>query len=147
MRGLTRRSVLVALALPGAVFPVSADAPPAAVTYVEPSEIRPRVEAGEVALVDVRTPPEWAKSGVAEGAAQIAMQDPKLGARLLAVLEGDPTRPIALICATGMRSRAVAEAMLRHGFTNVYSVKGGLFGSAESAGWIRSGLPVVPAKP
>lgn len=93
-------------------------------------------------LVDVRTPGEWAEGGVAEGAELIAMQDPEIGAKLYALTGGDPNAPIALICRTGARSGHVAKLMAQAGYTNVYSVDGGMVGSPTGKGWTRIGLPV-----
>lgn len=143
MMTTTRRMMLLGAVALVAAPPVLA-APEAEVQQIEASVVQAQIDAGEVALVDVRTPQEWAQSGIAEGAVPIAMQDPELGDKLAALLEDDPTKPIALICATGVRSQAVADAMLRHGFTNVYNVKGGMFGSIHGPGWIKSDLPVVP---
>lgn len=97
---------------------------------------------GELLLVDVRTPGEWAESGIAAGAAAIAMQDPELGPKLMELMEGDKSRPIALICRTGVRSGRVAHAMLSAGFTQVYSVGEGMFGSSAGPGWLARGLPI-----
>ena len=90
----------------------------------------------------MREPEEWAETGVPEGAQRINMRNPRLGALLEAATGGDRDAPVALICRTGARSKAVADAMARAGYTNVYSVMGGLLGSAQDPGWARAGLPV-----
>ena len=105
-------------------------------------EAHEKAQAGEITLIDVREPDEWAESGVAQGAQRINMRNPQLGAKLDAALGGDRDAPVALICRTGARSQAVADAMARAGFTNVYSVGDGMFGSPRGPGWLRSGLPV-----
>lgn len=117
-----------------------------AIQQITPAEAHAQVGAGTLTLIDVRTPGEWAEGGVAEGALTIAMQDPALGARLAEATGGDKSAPVALICRTGARSSAVAEAMQTHGYTNVYSVTGGMTGSTDGPGWRRSGLPVEAAR-
>ena len=116
------------------------------VSLVTPANAHAKQQAGEAILVDVREPHEWAEDGVAEGAELIAMRDPQLGAKLQALTGGDKDAPIALICRSGVRSNIVAAAMLRAGYTNVYSVQGGMSGSSSAPGWRRSGLPLAPAK-
>jgi len=83
---------------------------------------------------------------IASGAQTIAMQDRALGARLAEATGGDKSAPVALICRTGARSSAVAAAMQAHGYTNVYSVTGGMVGSGDGPGWRRMGLPVEAAR-
>ena len=116
------------------------------VKLITPTDAHAQRQAQEILLVDVREPDEWADGGVAAGADRIAMQDPAIGAKLDALTGGDRTAPIALICRTGARSGAVAAAMARAGYTNVYSVDGGMLGSSTGPGWRRSGLPVESVK-
>ena len=99
----------------------------------------------EIVLIDVRTPQEWNSTGVAENAHTVAMQDPALGAKLDSLTAGNTAKPVALICATGVRSGRVANAMARAGYTKVYSVDEGMHGSSSGPGWLRRGLPL--AKP
>lgn len=132
-----RRTFLAGLLALCAV-PVSAQD----IQLITPSEAHSALRAGEITLVDVRTPAEWAEGGIAQGAETIAMQDPEIAAKLDALTGGDRSAPVALICRTGARSGAVAAAMARAGYTNVYSVTGGMLGSSSGPGWKRSGLPV-----
>ena len=112
------------------------------VQLISPNDAHAKRQAGEVKLVDVREPAEWADGGVAEGADLIAMRDPAIRAKLDALTGGDKNAPIALICRTGIRSGIVAEALAKAGYTNVYSVNGGMIGSSTGPGWRRIGLPV-----
>lgn len=139
---LARRSFL-ALTLAAMASPVMANQ---AVQQMTPADAHIRVDAGTLTLIDVRTPEEWADGGIASGAQTIAMQDPALGARLAEATGGDKSAPVALICRTGARSSAVAAAMQAHGYTNVYSVTGGMVGSGDGPGWRRMGLPVEAAQ-
>ena len=138
---MIRRTVLAGLLALCAIPAFAED-----VRLITPPDAYSALNEGKIALVDVRTPGEWAEDGIAEGAETIAMQDPEIGAKLDALTGGDRSAPIALICRTGARSGAVAAAMARAGYTNVYSVAGGMLGSAEGPGWKRSGLPVEAKK-
>jgi rhodanese-related sulfurtransferase len=45
-------------------------------------------------------------------------------------------KPVYLICASGHRSRNGAKTLLKLGYTDVYSVSGGI------QAWLKAGLPV-----
>lgn len=98
--------------------------------------------AGELVLVDIRRPDEWARTGVAEGAIALDMRDAGFVERLLAAVEGKRDTSIALICARGVRSRQLARQMRDAGFTAVFDVPEGMLGSGAGPGWLRAGLPV-----
>lgn len=112
------------------------------VQLISPADAHEKRQSGEVKLVDVRERFEWEEGGVAEGADLIAMHDPQLAAKFDALTGGDKNAPVALICRTGVRSGIVAQALARAGYTNVYSVNGGMIGSSTGPGWKRTGLPV-----
>ncbi len=109
-----------------------------------PDEAHKRVQADEITLVDIRRPDEWAETGVAEGAHKLDMRDPAMIDNLTALLDGDRTAPVAVICHRGVRSKRLSKAMVKAGFTNVYDVSEGMAGNwFGGKGWIRRGLPVV----
>ena len=112
------------------------------VQLISPVDAHEKRRSGEVKLVDVRERFEWEEGGVAEGADLIAMRDPQIAAKFDALTGGDKNAPVALICRTGVRSGIVAQALARAGYTNVYSVNGGMIGSSTGPGWKRTGLPV-----
>lgn len=116
------------------------------VRLISPTEAHAKRQSGEAKLVDVRERFEWEEGGVAEGADLIAMRDPELIAKFEALTGGDKNAPLALICRTGIRSGRVAEELARAGYTNVYSVNGGMIGSSKGPGWKRIGLPVEAVK-
>jgi hydroxyacylglutathione hydrolase len=94
-------------------------------------ELRNRIEASAVNVVDVRQPAEWA-GGHIEGATFIT------GAELPSRLHQVPNhKPVAFICSTGYRSTIAASllAPLRPG--KVLSVAGGM------SAWTTSGYPTV----
>ncbi len=139
---LLNRRFMIAAPTAFAAFPVFAEE----VRLLTAIEAHEKASAGEIVLIDVREPDEWAESGVAEGAERINMRNPRLGAMLDAALGGNRDAAVALICRTGARSQAIADAMARSGFTNVFSVGDGMFGSSRGPGWLRSGLPLDKAR-
>ena len=98
---------------------------------------------GEVVLVDIRTPREWAQTGVPEGAHAIDMRRDDFLAALSQVAGSDKGRPIAVICARGVRSARLSRALTEAGYTNIVDVPEGMLGSGAGPGWLKTGLPVV----
>lgn len=111
-----------------------------------PPEAQTKLQAGDITLIDVRTPEEWRSSGTAPSAQQIDLQDPDgaagFAAKVLAAVHGDKTAPIAVICRTGSRSSYAQRYLLAQGFTRVFNVSEGMSGSSAGPGWIERGLPV-----
>ncbi len=101
------------------------------------------LSAGKVTLVDIRRPKEWAQTGVAEGAERLDMRRRDFVAALDTLVDGDRSAPVALICATGGRSRWLSNALSEAGYTQIYDVSEGMMGSRVGPGWLRRGLPVV----
>lgn len=93
---------------------------------------RQRQQAG-IRLLDVRQPHEQAE-GMAEGAEAIDMAT--LIDRPGEVLAGCQDQPLLLICRSGARSLAAAQALDAAGFREVASVDGG------TEGWRADGLPI-----
>ncbi len=103
------------------------------------------LEVGGVLLVDIRAPVELFHSGLPEGAKNVTMESPKFVDYLLEELGGDKSRPVALICATGKRSKAAKEYLEAQGFSNVTDVYDGMFGNESCGpGWVEQGLPTKP---
>ena len=97
---------------------------------ITPAEAARRVEAGEVLLLDVREPHEWA-AGRAPGAVHVPLGE----------LPSNPPprdRPIVAVCHYGGRSGMAADAMAAAGY-EVENLVGGM------DAWERAGLPVVDA--
>jgi rhodanese-related sulfurtransferase len=102
--------------------------------------------AGEMTIVDVRSPMEWRMTGIPEGALPVTIHNPG-GAQafleeIVAVVGGDRSRPIALICAGGARSGAARALLEANGFTDVHNLHEGMQGSRHGNGWLAEGLPV-----
>jgi len=98
----------------------------------------------DLVLIDVRTPEEWAQTGIAEGAHPISMLDREFLNQLALLQEENPGKRVAFICASGRRSALVQAELERRGYENIYSVYGGTTGSRNAPGWIREGLPISP---
>jgi rhodanese-related sulfurtransferase len=82
-------------------------------------------------LLDVRTPQER-QQGYIAGSVLIPID--QIEKR---IAEVPKNRPVIVYCAVGSRSRPVAQALARNGYTEVYNMKDGIFG------WYRNGLPVT----
>ncbi|PTY00657.1 rhodanese-like domain-containing protein [Opitutus sp. ER46] len=102
------------------------------------ASIAPRVQAGEILLVDVREPDEWA-GGVGEHAHLLPMSDlrgPR--AQWRSFLQQAKGREVFVYCASGMRSARVAQLLATEGVT---ATNAGGIGDLASAGW-----PIVPPR-
>jgi len=102
-----------------------------------------RSEAGELLLIDIRRPDEWAATGSAKGAHRLDLRRSDFFEALSGLANGAKGRPIALICAKGVRSARLANQLTDQGFTNIINVTEGMLGSAAGPGWVARGLPVV----
>jgi rhodanese-related sulfurtransferase len=94
------------------------------VPELTPTEFCARWSAAErgksVVLLDVRELDELEAAAVSE-ALHIPMRE--IPARLV---ELDRTVPLVVMCHSGGRSRRVAEFLLGNGFSNVFSLRGGI---------------------
>jgi rhodanese-related sulfurtransferase len=107
-----------------------------------------RAAEGSITLVDIRLPSEWRRTGVGINAIAITMHQGIYNfVDQLKKVDGGKDRPIALICAEGVRSAAMQKLLKQFGFKGVIDVHEGMEGSAEGPGWIKSGLPVTPYNP
>jgi rhodanese-related sulfurtransferase len=105
-----------------------------------------QTRAGQLTLIDIRTPREWRQTGIAEGALPIDMTQKTFVQEILAAVDGNKAAPIGIICRTGNRTTYTQKALQNMGFTNVYNVKEGMIGSGAGPGWIQRGLPVTDCK-
>ncbi|AML53398.1 rhodanese-like domain-containing protein [Falsihalocynthiibacter arcticus] len=139
---LNRRTLLGFIAaLPAATF--------APITFAQNREVWSVSEAyealqlDEILLLDIRSPQEWAETGVAQGAWPVSLHEEGFSERLMAARTLAQDRPVALICATGGRSGAVYKNLKAAGYENFIDVSEGMHGSSAGAGWINTGLPIV----
>jgi rhodanese-related sulfurtransferase len=104
---------------------------------------------GGVTIVDVRLPREWRQTGVATGARMVTIHNPKgikaFVAAMTSVVGGDKSRPVALICAAGVRSARAVRILTAAGFTKLKNISEGMLGRPDAGpGWLKRGLPVTP---
>ncbi len=126
----------------------AASAPAGTHLVITPDEASVRAEAGELVLIDVRSPQEWRQTGVPKGARRVTIHDPG-GLKgfvdaMAAAVGGDLKKPIAVICARGNRSTRAQKALSQAGFTRVFNIREGFIGGPYGPGWVKRGLPVEP---
>ena len=110
-------------------------------------EAHDAAERGDILLLDIRTRAEWQETGVATSALPVSMHEDTFLAKLVQLTGGDKSRPVALICAVGGRSKTLQKALTELGFSNVIDVSEGMIGGINGPGWIKSQLPVAPYRP
>lgn len=141
---LTRRLALIApLAALGAGLGYTLYQPALAGPTLDAQTAFQRAKVGEIVLIDIRQPEEWEQTGSPQGAHRLDMRRPDFLAALSALVDGDHSRQIALICASGGRSARMASALTDSGFSQVVDVSEGMLGSSAGPGWIARGLPVA----
>ncbi|AXI57068.1 hypothetical protein SuNHUV7_22630 (plasmid) [Pseudoseohaeicola sp. NH-UV-7] len=96
----------------------------------------------EILLIDIRRPDEWALTGIPAPAVAIDMRRPDFAAQLQRLNAEYPDRPVAVICARGVRSRRLAASLMEAGFAGVLDVPEGMLGSGAGPGWMARRLPV-----
>jgi rhodanese-related sulfurtransferase len=141
---VSRRGLLAAAGLAGIMGLAAwrpSGMPPGTIDAAEAHRL---ARTGRILLVDIRRPEEWGATGVAAGATPLDMRRDDFPAALAALRSGSPDRPVALICARGVRSRRLAARLARAGVASVLDVPEGMLGSSAGPGWIARGLPTVP---
>ncbi|OJW90885.1 rhodanese-like domain-containing protein [Thiobacillus sp. 65-1402] len=105
-----------------------------------------QAQAGRLTLIDVRTPDDWRKTGVAKGALRINMANVGGEAGFIQQVEtalgGNRNAPIGLLGLAGNRAANAQEVLREAGFTRVYNIKEGMLGGSAGPGWIARKLPV-----
>jgi adenylyltransferase/sulfurtransferase len=94
-----------------------------------PEQLKQRLDTGEpLQLIDVREPYEWSICNLQPyGARLISLAD--LSDRMS---ELDRETDLVLYCRSGKRSEGAARHLRAHGFTRVWSLRGGINGWASS---------------
>ncbi|MGD9784162.1 MAG: rhodanese-like domain-containing protein [Hyphomicrobiaceae bacterium] len=113
--------------------------------HVHPQEAHRLMRDVGLVLVDIRTPSEWMRTGIAEGAVPLTPTGPHFADEIASLLGGDKSRPVGLICGSGARSAQAQRFLAANGFTQVTNVVEGMTGAGGAGpGWILRGLPTVP---
>lgn len=109
---------------------------------IDPPTAHKLALSGEITLLDIRRPDEWRKTGSGQGAHRLDLRKKDFIAILDGLLDGDRTKPVALICARGMRSNRMSQKLIKARFTNIIDVPEGMLGSKSGPGWIKRKLPL-----
>ncbi|CUH81356.1 molybdopterin biosynthesis protein MoeB [Tritonibacter multivorans] len=146
--GLTRRTLfagggVLAAGAAGGWWISQRYTPPHDNTRLTVAEAFDQAASGQVLLVDIRTPAEWRRTGLPQGAVPLDMRRPDFTTELLRLTGGVADAPVALICAGGVRSARLSLRLTEAGFTQIIDVPEGMFGSAAGPGWLNSKLPVT----
>lgn len=136
-RMMNRRVLFLGAA---ATFTVSSTAQ--AAKALSAAEAHRQAEAGKIVLIDIRTPEEWTETGSGSSARRLDMRRGDFTAALDKLLGGDKSKPVALICARGVRSSRLSRALRDAGYTAIIDVPEGMMGSYAGPGWIERGLPL-----
>ena len=143
---ISRRAVLGVIAAAAGVSGMgfySATSMPFEGSELSPEEAHEKAVAGDIVLIDIRRPDEWAKTGVGKGANPLDMRRDDFIAELDVIVDGKRDHPVALICARGVRSNRMSQMLEAAGFTRIIDVPEGMLGSRAGPGWLNRGLPVA----
>ena len=105
-----------------------------------PAEVKDALDAGEIVLIDVRTPQEYSFERIT-GALLAPMQ-----AFDAAHMPGQFDKRIVFHCGSGVRSGKVAKQFLAAGADKVAHMKGG-FGAWKEAGHAYTGTDMATGAP
>src|SRR5689334_3531958 len=97
---------------------------------VDPREAQSLIAAGDVDVIDVRGPEEWA-SGHIPGARLLPLADLRDDPK-----KGLPRDRVLFVCARGSRSESAAKLAEQIGLKEVWSLDGG------TLAWASAGLPI-----
>ena len=133
-------SVLGGGAFAATWFNVFADASAEGALTVEDAHQQARD--GSIYLVDIRRPDEWKRTGIGADAIPIDMRRKDFGEVLTSIFDTTGPRPVALICARGVRSDRMNTRLKNAGFKDIIDVPEGMLGSGAGPGWIARELPL-----
>lgn len=87
----------------------------------------------DAVVVDIRPQAEFNKGHILSAK---SLKQEQITKGDFSKVEKDKNKPIIVVCAMGMNSRRVAMQMIKAGFSQVHSLKGGM------GSWTNAGLPV-----
>ena len=99
-------------------------------------------------IIDVRTINEWKMTGTIPASILINMHDDKYQERKNFVKELKETlleyqdKKVAFICASGARSKIIADYLINKGYKNIYHIPDGIMGK-QNDGWLFNGYPLI----
>jgi rhodanese-related sulfurtransferase len=119
-------------------------------TIVSPEQALRLARGGQVTIIDIRRPDEWRQTGLPTGAERATVRFSRgpneFLRRIAALTKGDKSRPIALICAAGVRSGYASKLLASRGYTQVMDISEGMLGNGKGAGWLARDLPISSCK-
>jgi hydroxyacylglutathione hydrolase len=118
---------------------MAAGKPMASVPQMDVHTLREKLSRNGLCVLDVRSRDEW-DEGHIEGAHRMRYTDmaPQLEIPAqINKLPFDHDDPIAVTCATGMRSSTAISMLRRHGYRNLHNVTGGM------SAWEQAGFPML----
>lgn len=105
------------------------ESPAAVLKVLSPAEFAIKTK-GEVQLVDVRRPEEFA-AGHIEGAINYNFLGPDFNKE---VVQLDKNKPVLLYCRSGRRSGAASQKLQDMGFKEIYDLQGGYLNWTKEQG-------------
>ena len=135
------RCLLLACFLLLAAFTVRAE-----VFDIDNAELA-KLSAAGVAVIDIRTKPEWEETGIIPGSHLLTFFDERGKADPAAWLDqakaiAKPGEPVVVICRSGNRTKPVSQFLSQQaGYAKVYNVRSGI------RAWAKEGRPMVSAAP
>ncbi|NOU51619.1 rhodanese-like domain-containing protein [Pseudoalteromonas sp. JBTF-M23] len=108
-----------------------------AIAQVNPQQLTLLVNREEGQVVDIRPIKEF-NAGRIAGSIQLSAEKAKQSD--FAGLEKYKSKPIILVCTTGMTASGIANTMHKSGFEHVYVLNGGM------GAWQSAGLPTTTGK-
>ncbi len=102
-------------------------------------EAHDAAKAGGIVLIDIRTPAEWADTGLAAGATRLDAESAGFEVRLAGLRLDNPGKRIVLIDRTGGLATSVQLKLAARGWRDLAVVRGGMLGQG---GWLAERLPV-----
>jgi len=104
-------------------------------TNINVQQAKEMIDRGEVFILDVRTPKEYAQGHI-NGSTLLAVQDIPSNELDLKLKELPMDRPIIVYCWSGIRSAAASTILANNGFSKVYNMQGGI------STWINAGYEI-----
>lgn len=141
---MLKRRTFLSCAAAAAGLSVIGASPVAAAEILSAPEARALLADQALILIDIRSREEWQSTGVARGAWPVSLHEAGFGDKLNQIFQRFPDTKIALICATGGRTRRVTRILEANGVTRISDVSEGMMGNRRGAGWIARGFAVVP---
>ncbi len=107
------------------------------IPMIDPLDANQKASMGDLTLVDVREPNEWAADGSPKDCYCIALQNSKFVDEVLLSVDNNKAASVAVVCRSGMRGEKAARLLLNAGFSDVVNVEGGMLR------WLSEKLPVT----